>query len=252
MIKNTFLFLPKIKQKKEISLWRQGIKGWDDFLAHDVKGISKRLKAAYDSEIRKAKASLYENDPSYFLGKLPVTEAWRLYDYFRDEAVFLDIETSSSTSKDSFLTVVGLYDGTDTKSMVKNVNFNAYGLGKELKKYKLLITFNGSVFDVPYLRKKYPGLIPEIPHIDLRHCCARVGLRHGLKEIERELGISRENIIVQRMYGGDPYKLWRMFRGSGDDYYLKLLVEYNEEDVINLKQIADQVIPALRSKTLSF
>ena len=38
-----------------------------------------------------------------------------------------------------------------------------------------------------------------------------------------------------------------MYKASGDDYYLKLLVEYNEEDVINLKKVADYCVDGLIS-----
>ncbi len=249
MIKSTFLFLPKIKQGKEISLWKQGIKDWDDFLSkRKIKGISQRLKKAYDRMILEAKKALHENNSEYFTDKLPTTETWRLYEHFREEAVFLDIEASSATSTNSYLTVIGLFDGLSTKTMVRDINLDMDAMKEELKKYKLLITFNGSSFDLPYLNKKHPGLLPNIPHIDLRHVCNKVGLKGGLKDIEKQLGIRRENIIIERLYGGDPFKLWRMFKGSGDDYYLKLLVEYNEEDVINLKRIAEHSIGVLKKQ----
>ncbi|MCM2325333.1 MAG: ribonuclease H-like domain-containing protein [Candidatus Woesearchaeota archaeon] len=246
MIRSTFLFLPKIKQKKERSLWDRGIRTWDDFLSHEIKGISKKRKLAYDEEIKIAKRALFENDSGYFKDRLPGTETWRLYDYFREEAVFLDIEASGSSRAGSYLTVIGLFDGIDTKTMVKDMNLDVQALQKELMRYKLLITFNGSSFDIPFLEKKYPRLIPDIPHIDIRHLCARIGLKGGLKDIEKQLGISRDNEVVKRMYGGDPIKLWRMYKGSRDPYYLELLVEYNEEDVINLKRIIDSIMPRLK------
>jgi len=65
-----------------------------------------------------------------------------------------------------------------------------------------------------------------------------MGFTGGLKNIEKEFGIKR-NKIIEKIYNGDPLLLWRMYKGSGDDYYLNLLVEYNEEDIINLKTIAD-------------
>ena len=71
-----------------------------------------------------------------------------------------------------------------------------------------------------------------------------------LKSIEKQLNISRSSQIVENLYGGDAAQLYRMWRGSGDDYYLKLLVEYNEEDVINLKRIAEHVCKGLREITL--
>ncbi|MFH2021609.1 MAG: ribonuclease H-like domain-containing protein [archaeon] len=250
MIRNTFQFLPKIKQKKEENLWKQGILTGDDFLKSRAKGISKKSKAYYDRQISEAKIALRESDSSYFCGKLSSAETWCLYDHFREEAVFLDIEASDA-SLSSYLTVIGLFDGVRTKTMIRDVNFDEAILKKELAAYKLIVTFNGNNFDIPFLNKKYPGIVPTIPIIDLRHLCARIRLTGGLKEIEEQLGIKRHNAIVERLYGGDPLKLWRMFKGSGDDYYLKLLVEYNEEDVINLKKIAEHVVSILRKEIVS-
>ena len=250
MIRNSFIFLPRIRQKKEQSIWEQGIRHWDDFLKNELKGISKKAKPYYDRKILEARKALHENDSGYFCNRMPSTETWRLYEYFREEAVFLDIETSSATSMDSFLTVIGLFDGTDTKIMVRDVNLDINALRHELEKYKLLITFNGSSFDIPYLNRKYPGLLPEIPHIDIRHLCSRIGLKGGLKQIEQQLNIIRSNIIVERLYGGDPLKLWKMYKGSGDKYYLHLLVDYNEEDVINLKKITEYAVEKLKQDSL--
>lgn len=253
MIKNTFLFLPKIRQKKELSIWKQGIKDWDSFLgAEHIVGISTRRKNAYDKEIKEAKNALFNDDSSYFNGRLPQHENWRLYESFREDAVFLDIEASSATSPQSYLTVIGMFDGIDTKVMIRGINMDIGKLKEHLEKYRIIITFNGSVFDIPYLNRKYPGTISRTPVIDLRHVCAKIGLKGGLKDIEKALGIKRANPIVDRLYGGDPLKLWRMFRGSGDDYYLKLLIEYNEEDVINLKKIAEYSIHKLTQHHLSY
>ena len=188
--------------------------------------------------LSRAKTALFKFDSSYFKNMLDHAESWRLYDFFRGEAVFIDIEASGVSSGDS-ITVIGLFDGIETKTMINGVNLDIGILKKELKKYKILVSFNGSSFDIPFLKKRYPDLIPDIPHIDLRHCCSRIGLTGGLKEIEKQLGIKRDNEIVERIYGGDPYRLWRMYRAGGDKHYLNLLVEYNEEDVINLKPIAE-------------
>ncbi len=252
MIKNSFIFLPRTGPIKERSLWEQEITGWEEFLAaENIRGISKKTKAAYDRIIISASLALREEDSVFFQERLPSTETWRLYDYFREDAIFLDIEASSATSKDSYLTVIGLYDGQNTKVMIRNFNLDIPALKNELAKYKLIITFNGSSFDIPFLKKKYPGVLPDVPHIDLRHLCARLGLKGGLKQIEKELNISRDNKIIERLYGGDPLKLYRMFLGSGDRYYLKLLVEYNEEDVINLKKIADYTITHVKDEVFS-
>ena len=38
-----------------------------------------------------------------------------------------------------------------------------------------------------------------------------------------------------------------MYRATGDDYYLKLLIEYNEEDIINLKKIAEYCVEKMKN-----
>ena len=56
--------------------------------------------------------------------------------------------------------------------------------------------------------------------------------------------------VISRIQGGDPTKLFRMFRGSSDPYYLNLLVEYNEDDVMSLKPLAELVVRKLRDNFL--
>lgn len=249
MITKSFIFLDKIDRITERNLWKAGITSWDAFMAtQKIKGLSASRKAYYDRHLKKAQTALYNFDSSYFVDKLPSAETWRLYDFFREDAVFLDIEVTGVSSKHD-ITVIGLFDGVNTKVMVKGVNLDLKALKKELEKYKLIVTYNGSTFDIPFLIKRYPEIIPAIPHFDLKTACQRIGQAGGLKEIERRLGISRQNAIVDKLYRGDVLKLYRMYKGSGDEHYLKLLVEYNEEDVINLKAIADKAVALLTEQT---
>ncbi|OGM01814.1 hypothetical protein A3K72_03365, partial [Candidatus Woesearchaeota archaeon RBG_13_36_6] len=217
MIRQSFIFLDRVGDKLEQNIWAQGIRTWDDFLAAKrVFGIADYKKRYYDRMIERARQNLYRFDSSYFFDLLHTAEHWRVYEFFRDEAVFLDIETSG-VKDDGFITVVGLFDGIRTKTMVNGINLDFDVLRKELSKYKMIVTFNGLSFDVPFLEKSFPDLLPKVPHFDLRHACQRVGLRGGLKQVEKELGIERRNKIVERLYGGDALTLWRMFRATGDE-----------------------------------
>ncbi|MBW2999600.1 ribonuclease H-like domain-containing protein [Candidatus Woesearchaeota archaeon] len=246
MIRQSFIFLEKVGQKKENQIWKQGINCWDDFLRRNsIKGISKKTKICYDNNLRHAKKSLIEENSQWFAKYMPSAEHWRLYDYFRDENVFLDIERSSLYGS---ITIIGMFDGIETRTMVHGMNFDKKLLEKELSKYKLITTFNGSSFDLPVL-KKYFGIKIKIPHIDLRHVCARINLKGGLKEIEKKIGIKRPCHLLPE--GGEHANdLWKAFHASGDKEYLELLVKYNEEDVVNLKKIADFSIKELWGKIL--
>jgi len=81
----------------------------------------------------------------------------------------------------------------------------------------------------------------------LKSITGRLNLKGGLKQIEKKLNIKR-NKIIEKFYGGDAVKLWRMYRATGDDYYIKLLIEYNEDDIVNLKTIAEYCVKKLKNK----
>ena len=125
MITNSFIFLERIGNKLENKIWRNGIKDWDSFLKQDnVKGLSKHRKLYYNRKISNAKKALYNFDSSFFLDVLPQSEMWRLYEFFREDAVFLDIETTGLSKEHDDITVFGLYDGISTKTMIKGINLD--------------------------------------------------------------------------------------------------------------------------------
>lgn len=243
MIKSSFIILDKIGKKKEQSIWAQGVKSWEAFTsANNVRGISQRVKQYYDRKLIEAEKELYRQNSEHFTKLLPSSETWRLYEYFKEDAVFLDIETDGM-GKYSDITVVGIYDGIETRTMVRGINLDMNILRKELEKHKLIVTFNGLCFDIPFIEKRYRNVIPKIPHMDLRFCCARLGMNYGLKQVEKKLGISRRH---QELSGADALTLWDLYKRTGNKDYLQELVEYNEEDIINLKAIANHASNELK------
>ena len=247
MITQSFIFLERIGEKLEQNIWKNGIYNWDDFLkTNSIKGIARHRKLYYNRKILNAKKALYNFDSNYFQNLLPHSEMWRLYDFFKEDAVFLDIETTG-LSKEDDITVFGLYDGINTKIMIKGINLDYSLLKKELQRCKLIVTFNGASFDLPFIEKIYPKLLPKIPNFDVKSITDKLGLKGGLKNIEKSLGVKRSN-IVEKFYGGDALTLWRMYRATGDDYYLNLLVEYNEYDIINLKIVVEHCVNKIKEK----
>jgi uncharacterized protein YprB with RNaseH-like and TPR domain len=230
MIRNSFIFLPGIGLRAEQRIWGQGIRDWASFISKEkIEGISCKRKHFYNRQLAEAGRALLNYDSSFFTC-LPSTETWRLYNHFRDDAVFLDIENYTKG-----ITVIGLFDGYETKTLVRHVNLDKKILQKELSKYKLIITFNGSSYDLPILRKYFGNILPRIPHIDLKHCCSRLGLTNGLKSIEKEMSLGRPEHLIPRSH--HPVDLWKTFQASGDREWLETLVKYNEEDIINLKPL---------------
>jgi len=245
LIQNSFIFLERVKRGIEEKLWKQGISNWDSFLSSErINGLSLARKKYYDRKILEARKQLYNFNSNYFRKILPQAEYYRLYDFFKEDCVFLDIETTGLDARNNDITMIGLFNGIDTKTMIKGINFDYKTLKEELKNYKLIVTFNGSSFDIPFINKIYPDLLPDIPNFDVKSVTARLGLKGGLKEIERKLGIKRGK-IVEKFYGGDALTLWKMYRATGNDEYLNLLIEYNEEDIVNLKKVAEYCVEKL-------
>jgi len=240
MITSSFIILENISTIKEQNIYKQGIFTWNDFLnTKQIKGISNKRKYYYNRKLQEAKVALAKRDTSYFINKLPQAEMWRLYNTFKHNAVFLDIEITGVNKHDD-ITMIGLYDGVDTKIMFAH-NFNEQELKQELSKYSIIVTYNGATHDIPYLKKRYKDLIPNIPIIDIKTSAQRLGYKGGLKKIEKEFKIKRSKII-DNFHGGDPKRLYRMYKATGDDYYLNLLIEYNEDDIVNLKIITEKLI----------
>lgn len=246
MLQQSFIFLDKIGRVSEQRLWADGISSWSGFQEKEtIRGISSMKKAFLDRRLDVAKDALLRQDTLFFAREFPFQESWRLYDEFKDEIVFLDIETADYYGH---ITVIGLYDGIETKMMIRGFNLNKDLLENELKKYKLIITFNGASFDLPVIRRYFGNIIPQIPHIDLRGPCSRIGLVGGLKSIEQQVGIKRPDDL-QFVYGDDACWLWHKFEETQDMKYLDILIRYNEEDIMNLKPLAEYVIPRLWKKT---
>ena len=234
MIENTFLHLPHIGPRTEIDLWRQGILTWDDLELHlrnwPRNGQRRKLMANRLQESRK-----HRGKSLYFHHILPSTEQWRLYRDFSHSCAFVDIETTGVTSYGHEITVIGLYDGVHVYHFVNGENLEEFE--DAVDGFDLLVTFNGSRFDLPFIAGFFPNFRLRQAHIDLLHVVRRLGYRGGLKSIEPLFGIAR-NPHIREMSGYDAVRLWQQHL-RGDPEALPRLVLYNEADVVNLKTIMD-------------
>lgn len=233
----------------ERRIWEQGINFWKDFIdAHGVYGISSNRKKVYDLELTEAEKNLEDGNSPYFKNKLAKQEQWRLYDYFKDDACFVDIETTGLDRIRDEITVIGMYDGKEVKSYIKGINFNFKDIAKEILKYKMIVTFYGSAFDIPFICQKFPSLELNIPHMDLCFTGRRVGLKGGLKNIETMMGIGRDEEVMG-VDGLDAVRLWKMWERYNNKQALEKLVKYNRADVRNLKKLANIIYEMMMNGT---
>ena len=237
MIESTFLFLNGIGLTTERRLWDQGIPTWQEFLQQSsIQGISAGRKSLYDMDVQLALDQHTLNNPRFFASCLKARNQWRLYEWLRHRAVFLDIETAGGPYGD--VTVVGLFGNGRMLSLVRGDTLTEARLCEEVSQYDLVVTFFGSGFDLPYLQAMYPRFRIDQPHLDLCFAAKQLGLRGGLKQIERLVGIEREGAL-QGMDGWDAVRMWTRWRHSRDTAALELLLAYNEADCVNLQPLAD-------------
>lgn len=157
------------------------------------------------------------------------------------KVLFLDIETTGLSRYYDDVTIVGwLFDGA----------YNVFIAGDDpspllldMARAAALVTFNGTLFDVPFLRKTFGEIAAPTVHVDLRYLGRRVGLTGGQKAIERELGISFRSGL-EDVDGFQAVLLWhRYLRGCEES--LRRLIDYNRCDVISMRVILDEAVERL-------
>jgi uncharacterized protein len=231
MLRHTFQHIPGLGERRERALWRRGIYTWDDLLAAPQRsGLPAAVLRQTQAMIELSQEALRQGNIYFFAQLLPVREHWRLYGDFHAMTAYLDIETGPLGHGRQGITVIGLFDGQEFRSFVYGDNLQT--LEQYLRRYDLLVTFNGKTFDLPLIERDL-GIPIYQAQIDMKVFLHYLGYRGGLKRIERQWGIIREDEIAG-LTGFDAVLLWARHR-RGDPEALKRLIAYNRADVVNLE-----------------
>jgi len=244
MLEHTFIHIPGIGPKTEQRIWGSGIHTWQAFLHCETSVISPKRDGVICQEL--AVSVAHRQDAAFWDARLPPGEMWRIFDVFKQRAAYLDIETTGGWGGLDEITVIGIYDGVAVQTFVDGVNLDAFETA--IAAYDLVITFNGALFDLPFIRSRFPGISLPPAHIDVRFLLKRLGYAGGLKKIERDLGIGREEGI-DGMNGYDAVRLWQAYQW-GDDTALDTLVRYNRADIVNLKPLMEKGYREMRARLL--
>jgi len=247
VIRSTFLHLPGVGPVTEAELWRRGVRDWAEVDALvEPPGLAAARWDRVRAEIRASERALADRRVEYFAARLPSAEHWRLYPAFRSETAFLDIETTGLSPYEGIVTVVSIHGGGRTRTFVADEDLEE--LPAYLRRFRLLATFNGKMFDVPFLEHRFPGLIVPPVHIDLRFLLYRLGYAGGLKRIEQTLALG-DRSGVEGIHGLDAVRLWEAFR-RGDTDSLARLVRYNRADTVNLEPLLEFAVDRLARRLL--
>lgn len=243
MLKHTFIHLPGIGAKTEARLWARGVLNWDEYESElpPQLGFFANEETPIAASLAASRAALESGNTDFFADRLSPGDFYRIALTFPEETLFLDIETTGLSLYYDYLTMVGW-------SMAGH--YGAYILGEDpaplfaaVSRAKVIVTFNGSHFDVPFLAKTFPDLKIPKAHIDLRFLVRRAGLEGGQKEVEELLGLRRPKRLLE-MSGERAPVLWHQYRW-GSISSLEQLLAYNHADVDGMQGILDWSIRTL-------
>jgi len=202
-----------------------------------------------------------------------ITPAYPLAQKYNTEKIaFFDIETTGFTAQNTYLYLIGcIYMAESSMHMIQ---WFAEDIGEEaqlignffdfIKNYELLVNYNGSGFDIPYLKKKCEMLqlnhpFDNIKNLDLYRMIAPIKKIFNLKNfrqksIEEFLNVKRED----KLDGGDLIAIYQSYLGKKQieklrktrniqtaenntscesEKLLHLLLQHNEDDIRGLVQI---------------
>jgi len=232
MLKNTFIHIPGIGPKTEQRFWDSGIHNWDDFTQYCPIRLSQSKTDTMASYLEESKQNLKFSNPNYFSDLLPSSQHWRFFSEFRNSTVYLDIETTGLESWGNEITTIALYDSDFITYYINGQNLNEFP--DDIRKYKVIVTYNGKTFDIPFI-EKYFNIRLDHSHIDLRYILGSLGYRGGLKSCETQLGIDRGDLAG--VDGFFAVLLWHDYKRTGNQKALETLLAYNIQDVLTLENL---------------
>jgi len=155
---------------------------------------------------------------------------------------YLDIETTGLSASYDAITVIGIYrcNGMSEEFIqLVGEEVTRENLIKALEDVTTIYTYNGARFDLRFIRDALDiDLTEEFEHVDLMFHCWKQNLYGGFKAVERQLGINRE---LQGVSGYQAVLLWYQYQRYDDRDALDLLLQYNKEDVVNLKALREKL-----------
>ena len=248
MIEFTFRHLRGIGKKRERDLWRSGIVSWNDLESRPKDYEQLSLWTNFPTRppsdvLASSRQALKEENADFFAEHLPRREYYRIALTFFSKTLFLDIETTGLSRFYNYITLVGWSMGGEYSVYIRGDDDSR--LRKALSRAKAIVTFNGSLFDLPFLAKEFADLTIPSAHVDLRFVARRLGLSGGQKKIETLLGIERPAEIAE-LDGSRAPLLWYRYCRSDLDA-LRLLIEYNYADIKGMHAILDALVERLRS-----
>lgn len=167
--------------------------------------------------------------------------------YNRTDDIYLDIETTGLKRNSDYAWVIGAAFVKEDKIESKQIFIKSKDDEKEsllylnelLKNKQRIVTFNGNIFDIPFLNERATayGITLDFPQeqYDLyelirKHNKFLMIKRINLKTAEKFMRIERDDPLA----GKETLTLYKTYVETGYDYLKKSLLNHNYYDIKNL------------------
>ena len=240
LLRRSFQHLPGISASEEAKLWAEGISDWTDLIRRTPVqfDLYRRRGGGLRSAVEASEEALANRDIAFFAERLPKRELYRIAASFPERCVFLDIESTGLSTYYDRITLVGWSVDSTYTVLIEPGRIGP--LERDLREHSIVVTFNGSLFDLPFLTRRFETDWSGLLHVDLRYLAKRVGLTGGQKKIEAVIGLDRE-ASLEGITGAGAVALWFDYK-EGDLNALRALIRYNHADIEGMKFLFEEVI----------
>ncbi|HMP73339.1 MAG TPA: ribonuclease H-like domain-containing protein [Kiritimatiellia bacterium] len=232
------LHLPGIGPRKLLTLHQRGLLDWFQLRASHPPQLPGLPPDPFLHALEQSIHAFTQHNLHHLVQTLKPQDHWRILHDFGHEATYLDIETTGDDLDPSITVVACLHRGT-LHTFVQNENLD--DLLDLLDDIRLLVTFNGTGFDLPAIEDHFRIPPLHLPHLDLRWICYHHRLRGGLKAIEKNLGITRPSDLTGTD-GAEAVWLWRQWTTTRNPASRLKLIRYCSADVITLHLLRHQLL----------
>ena len=243
LLRRSFQHLAGISAAKEEKLRSEGLQDWNDLLlrATAQRDLFGKRGSALGSDVEASEEALAKGDVDFFKERLPRREHYRIAASFPERCLFLDIESTGLSRYYDQVTLVGWSVGRRYEVLIDPTE--TCQLERDLSAKPIVVTFNGTLFDLPFLAHRFNTDWSGVTHVDLRYLARRAGLTGGQKKIEVTIGFERATPL-EGMSGAEAVGLWFDYK-EGDLSALRKLIRYNHADIEGMKFLFERVVGRL-------
>ena len=152
MITEALRHIPGIGPARLAQLHSAGVRSWNDLLTMTPAPRTSRWEKLR-AECQRSLAALQARDLWYLVDRFVAEDKWRILNHFIQEATFFDIETEG-LEFEAPVTVIGCWHRGQLRTFMEGENLDAFL--DLLDDATLLVSFNGSSFDVPRIPQRLP------------------------------------------------------------------------------------------------